>query len=295
MKAIFTGSATALITPFKNGRIDWDAYEQLIEAQIQGGTKALIVAGTTGEPSTLSASEKKELLAFSAKAIRGRAAFIAGTGGNDTAAVIANSKAAEELGADACLIVTPYYNKTTQRGLYLHYEAIDREIGLPFIVYNVPSRTGLNLLPDTMRRIAELPHTAGLKDASASITQGLETMRLCPGLPVYSGSDELNYPLLACGAMGTISVVSNLFPEKLAALWNAVETGDFGHALAIHQSLAPLTAALFAQTSPIPVKAAMAMLGRASEEVRPPLFPLTDEEKARLRSVLNGYSEEVRG
>jgi len=289
MQAVFHGSATALITPFTENGIDFPALERLLERQLDAGIRALVILGTTGEPSTMTAEEKQAVLSFSSRVIRGRVPLIAGTGGNDTRRVIEDTAMAARCGADAALIVTPYYNKTTQRGLVLHYEMIDEVTDLPFIVYNVPSRTGLNLTPATMQAISRLPHCAGLKDAASSVTQMLETMRLCPNLPLYCGADELNYPYLACGAAGLISVVSNVCPGEIEAMCLAVECGQFEEALSIHQKLSPLTAALFAQTNPIPVKEALCLMGLCDDTLRPPLFPMEDEERQKLAGVLSPY------
>jgi len=289
MQAVYQGSGTALVTPFRNGQIDWKALARLIDRQIEQGTQALVIAGTTGEPSTLTRKEKRELFDRCAELIAGRVPMIAGTGGNDTREVISDTRYAKEAGADACLVVTPYYNKTTQRGLVLHYAEVDAASELPLIVYNVPSRTAMNITPQTMAEIARLPRVAGLKDAASDIRQTLQTIRLCPGLPVYSGADEMNYPILCAGGAGCISVTANVYPDACRAFTDAMAQGRWKDALCLQLKLDPVTEALFSETSPIPVKAALAMKGLCTDEVRAPLYPMAESGRTALRLAMEAF------
>lgn len=280
---IFTGHASALITPFKNGEIDFEAMERLIAFQLEGGVDAFVVNGTTGEPATMTGDEWEKTLAFAVRHVHGRVPVIAGTGGNNTRDIIEKAKKAQELGVDAQLCVTPYYNKTTQQGLIAHYTAIANETELPIIVYNVPSRTGLNLLPATLEKLSHIPQIVGVKEASANLIQIMDMMNLCgDSICFYCGSDELTAPMMALGAQGVISVLSNVAP----AYMTAVTHGDVKTSMAMHLRLLPLVHALFAETSPAPVKEAAHMLGLCENEVRLPLVNVTEETKALLKNEM---------
>ena len=282
-KPIFTGHASALITPFKNGEIDFEALERLIAFQLAGGVDAFVVNGTTGEPATMTQAEWEQVLAFAIERIGGRVPVIAGTGGNNTRDVIEKAKRAKELGANAQLCVTPYYNKTTQLGLIAHYTAIAENTELPIIVYNVPSRTGLNLLPATLEKLSHLPQIVGVKEASANLIQVMDMMNLCgDSLCFYCGSDELTAPMMALGAQGVISVLSNIAPSYMTAMTH----GDSKTAMAMQLRLLPLVHALFAETSPAPVKEAAAIMGLCRSEVRLPLVNVTDETKELLKNEM---------
>lgn len=283
---LFRGSGTALVTPFRDGQIDWPALETLVRAQVCGGTKALIACGTTGEPSTLSAREKRQVVSFVINHAQGLP-VIAGVGGNDTAEVVESCKAMENEGADGLLAVTPYYNKTTQAGLRAHFLTIAEAAERPIMVYNVPSRTGLNLLPETTAVIAEHERIVALKEANPSFAQVMEDFRLCSGkLEIYSGNDDLLYPFLAMGGAGVVSVAANLIPAEIQGIVDAYDAGDWADALRLAQRYAPLVDLLFAQVSPIPLKAALSLLGRMQEDVRLPLVPMTEAEKQPLRAEL---------
>ena len=284
MKAyVFTGVGTALITPFRDGKVDGDAFRRLIEFQIAGGVSALVVAGTTGESAVLSGEEFQRLLAIALETAGGRVPVIAGTGANDTARAIEKTKTACAMGADAVLLVTPYYNKTTQRGLIAHYRAIADESARPCILYNVPSRTGLNMMPETVAALAEHPNIAGLKEAGGNISQTAQTVRLCgENIALYSGSDDQTVPLLSLGAKGVISVTSNVLPREMSEICRKWFEGKTGEALDMHLRLLDVMNGLMAETNPIPVKAVCARMGYGKNEVRLPLVPLEAEKEERL-------------
>lgn len=282
-KTLFTGCGTALITPFKNGEVDVDALRRLVDTQIENGIDALIANGTTGEPSTMNDEEWVLVLKTVVEHANGRVPVICGTGGNNTAAVIAKAKLARELGADAQLCVTPYYNKTTQAGLIAHYQAIARNTDLPVIVYNVPSRTGLNILPETLAVLAEEENIIAVKEASANMIQIMDMMRLCGDkIDFYSGSDELTAPIMALGGKGVISVLSNIAPAQMRQMTH----GRIENAVKMNLEFMPLIHALFRQTSPCPVKAAAEMMGMCTDEVRLPLIALNESEKAALKAEM---------
>ncbi len=284
---IFSGSGTALVTPFKDGAVDYEALEGLIAFQVDSGTDALIICGTTGEPSTMTAQEQRDTIQFAVDQVGGRIPVVGGSGGNNTAEVIEAANAIADVGANAVLAVTPYYNKTTQEGLVRHYEAVAENSELPLIVYNVPGRTGLNLEPATMAALAEDPRIVGLKEASADITQIVEMFRVLDGrVPVYSGNDDHVYPLLALGGAGVISVASNIVPAQMRELTQSYFDGDQQRSLNLQFELNPLISALFSEVSPIPVKAALAMMGMIEDELRLPLIPLSSGPRADLETQL---------
>lgn len=282
MKEVFRGSAVAIATPFARNGIDWDAFAGLLDFQIREGTQAIIAAGTTGEPSTMTPAEKMEVIRFVIDRVDGRIPVIAGTGSNNTAQSIDDARAAAAMGADALLVVTPYYNKTTTRGLIAHYHAIADAVDIPVIAYNVPGRTGLNLTPVQMAAIADHPHIGGIKEASGDLQQVLEIRRLCPDLPIYSGTDQVNLPILACGGSGSISVTANVAPRLCREMHDAFFTGNLKTALEIQLRLAPLTNALFMETSPIPLKAALSMMGLCENRLRLPLVEMEEGHRAIL-------------
>ena len=281
-KYIFTGAATALITPFKNGAIDYDAFERILEQQINGGISALVVAGTTGESSTLTDSEHREIISFAIKKVAGRVPVIAGTGSNDTDYAIDLSKFAADEGADAVLLVTPYYNKATQNGLYEHFKAIAQSCKIPCILYNVPSRTGCNILPATAYRLSQIDNIAAIKEASGDISQIAELAHLCADtLDIYSGNDNQILPILSLGGKGVISVLSNIMPAQTNEICRRFFAGDLKGSLALQLEYLPLMSALFSEVNPIPVKAAMAKMGMCENTLRLPLTPM-DETKAEV-------------
>ena len=285
--ALFRGSGTAMVTPFSEGAVDFPALGRLIDLQITAGTDALIVLGTTGEPPTLTADEKERILSFALERADGRIPVIAGCGGNSTKDVARRAKRMEEMGADALLTVTPYYNKTTQAGLIAHYTAIADAVSIPIILYNVPSRTGMNLLPDTAEALSHHPNIRGIKEASGNISQIAELAARTRGrLTLYSGNDDQVLPIMALGGAGVISVAGNVIPETMRELAHSCLTGDMDRARALQDSILPLAAQLFAEVNPIPVKAALHILGLCSPEVRLPLLPLSAERRAALQEAM---------
>ena len=283
---LFTGCATALITPFRGGEIDKDAFIRLLQRQIEGGVDALVVAGTTGESPTLTDAEKEWLFTASVKevATSGRKIpVIAGTGSNNTRRAVELSRMAEDSGVDGLLVVTPYYNKASEEGLIRHYEAITKATSLPVIPYHVPSRTGCKMSPAACKRLSALPRMAGLKDATGDLSFTARVAALCgDSLPLYSGNDDLTLPVLSLGGLGVISVVSNLCPEAMTSLCRLWREGRTGDATALQLALIPLCDALFCEVNPIPVKAAMEMLGLCTAEVRLPLAAADEGVRRRV-------------
>ena len=272
MTGFLKGSATALVTPFTRTGVKFYTLDELIDYQLANGTDALVVLGTTGEPSCMSEREKREVLRRTKARAQG-AKVIAGTGSNCTEKAVQDGKRAQDDGADGLLVVTPYYNKCTQNGLIDYYGAICSAVQIPVICYNVPARTGVNLLPETMEKIAELPNVAGLKDACSNMAQSMETMRRIRGkCDLYSGDDALNLPLLCAGGTAVISVVSNLAPKTVKRLTQAALSGNLPEAIALSDALAPLVSACFCEVNPIPVKAGLNLLGFDAGVPRPPLL-----------------------
>lgn len=285
--ALFTGSGVALVTPFTRDGVDYDLMERLIERQLAAGTDALIVLGTTGEPCTMSDNERFETVRRAVRAVSGRVPVIAGAGSNDTRAAIDKGRMMCEAGANALLVVTPYYNKCTQRGLIAHYAAIADAVSRPLVMYNVPSRTGLNMLPETAAALSEHPRVLGLKEASPSIAQLAEDIRLCRDrLWVYAGNDDMALPALAVGARGVISVTANVVPERVKRLTACYFRSEMRCALDVSQRLARLNALLFSEVNPIPVKAALALMGYGDGRVRLPLTELTRENLSALEAEM---------
>ncbi len=289
MKPLFLGTGTALVTPFRNDQIDWEALEQLIEDQIAGGVTALIATGTTGEPSTMTRDEQLSVIRFVAEKAKGRAAVIAGTGSNNTRHVIETAKAVADCGACGQLVVTPYYNKTTQDGLVAHYHAIADQTALPVIVYNVPGRTGMNILPATLKKIVAHDNVVAVKEANADFVQAMEKVILCADqADFYSGMDELIVPLMGIGFKGVISVLSNVMPKATADMTSAALRGDWAAANAAQFKLMPFIHALFSETNPTPAKAALALMGKMTDEVRLPLIPMGEKNRAAMAEIMKG-------
>lgn len=283
VQPLFEGCAVALITPFKDGNVDFPALDRIVDFQLSQGTDAIVACGTTGEPATMTDAEWEAVLGRVIERVQGRLPVIAGTGGNCTAGVIAKAHRAKALGAAAQLCVTPYYNKTTQAGLIAHYTAIAQEGHLPVIVYNVPSRTGLNMLPETLCALAGQKNIIAMKEASGNMAQIMEMMRLCGDkIAFYSGSDELTAPLRAIGGKGTISVAANIAPQLMRDMTHL----PLSQAAALNLQALPLMNALFSEVNPIPVKAAAAMLGLCENEVRLPLVPLSEEHQRLLKKEM---------
>ncbi|MBQ9188152.1 MAG: 4-hydroxy-tetrahydrodipicolinate synthase [Clostridia bacterium] len=285
--SIFTGSAVALITPFHNGQIDYKALETIIELQIAAGSDAIVALGTTGEASTLSAEEREEATRFFVEHVSGRIPVIVGTGGNNTEEVIECSRFAEAVGADGLLIVTPYYNKTTQDGLVAHYCAISEQVRTPIIAYNVPSRTGLNLQPQTMRKILDnCENVVGIKEASGNIEQIVSLAALCPDCDIYSGNDDHVVPILSIGGKGVISTVANIIPEVMHLMCERFFEGDIAEARRLQLASLPLVKAAFCEVNPIPIKTMMGILKLCDPEVRLPLVQPSLEHYELMEKAL---------
>lgn len=280
MTGFCNGILTAMITPFTENGVNFKELGKLIDFQVDGGTDALVILGTTGEPATMTEDEKTEVIKYSVKKAAGRIKIIIGTGSNDTAKAVAASVRAEKLGADGVLAVTPYYNKCTQKGLLEYYKAICAAVKIPVIAYNVPSRTAVNVLPETAEKLADIPNMAGIKEASGNMAQVCETMRRIRGkMDLYSGEDFLNLPILAVGGAGLISVTSNIAPALVKKMYNLVKANRLDEANAVQDFLLPLEDACFSEVNPIPVKAAYNMLGFNAGVPRPPLTELEPQNK----------------
>ncbi len=288
---MFRGAITALVTPFRNGRVDEDRLRALVDQQVAGGIDGIVPCGTTGESPTLSHEEHDRVVAIVVEQAKGRAKVIAGTGSNSTEEAIRLTRHAKEVGADGALLVSPYYNRPTQEGLYQHYRRIAREAkGFPLLVYNIPGRTAVNILPETMARLAEIENIVGVKEATGSVAQAIETIHRCPkDFVMLSGDDILTLPLLAVGAVGVISVSSNIVPADVKACVAAWAAGRPDEAKRWHDKMVPLHQAMFLETSPAPVKTAMAMLGRIEAEIRLPLCGLSEASTEKLRTALRQY------
>lgn len=284
-----SGIITAMITPFDSGgNVNLSELGKMIEYQISCGTDAVVILGTTGEPSTMTKAEKTEIIKYSVDNFKKYIKIIVGTGSNDTRKAVAASRHAEELGADGIIAVTPYYNRCTQQGLYLYYKAICDSVKLPVIAYNVPTRTGVNILPETAAKIAAISNMAGIKEASGNMTQVVETMRNVRGrIDLYSGEDLLNLPILAIGGAGLISVTSNIAPALVKKMYTLIKENRLDEANKIQDTLIPLTGACFLEVNPIPIKAAYNMLGFNAGVPRSPLTELTEENKIKLQNEID--------
>ena len=284
---VFTGAATAIVTPLNENGIDFESFGRLIDFQIESGIDAIVTVGTTGEGSTLTDEEHKAAIKFTVERVGGRVPVIAGTGSNDTAYAIELTKYACEVGADAMLLVTPYYNKATQEGMYRSFMMTADASTKPCILYNVPSRTGCNLLPETVARLAEHPNIVGIKEASGNISQIAEVARLCAGkIDIYSGNDDQIVPIMSLGGVGVISVLSNLLPAETSKMCKLFFEGNVAQARDMQLHYLPLIDALFSEVNPIPVKAAMAAMGYGENYLRLPLTPMSADKEARLLSIM---------
>ena len=284
---IFTGMATAIVTPMTKDGIDYDALGRFIEFQIENGINAIVVMGTTGENATIEPEDQKKVIAYTVEKVNKRVPVIAGTGTNNTQHVLHNTKNACEVGADAVLVVTPYYNKATQNGLIRHFTTIADASTVPVILYNVPGRTGCNLLPKTVAVLAEHPNIVAVKEATGNMAQMVEIMHLCGDkIDVYSGEDALTVSMMAMGGAGTISVLSNVAPKESVAMTDACKAGDYASAAAWQCKLLPLINALFSEVNPIPAKAATAAMGFGADFLRMPLTPMEDATREVLFAVM---------
>lgn len=284
---MFEGILTALITPFRDGEIDEPALRGLVERQISAGASGVVPCGSTGESATLSHEEHRRVIDLVIDASGGRTQVVAGTGSNSTREAIALTAHARDAGADGALLLSPYYNKPTQEGIYDHYAEIAKQTGFPLVVYNIPGRTASNIEPNTLARLAQLPEIVGVKEACGDMDQIAHVIAQCPdSFRVLSGDDALTLPLLSVGGHGCISTTGNLIPEQMVALYRAWSEGDAALALKLHQQMLPLFDVLFCETNPIPLKAALALVGLAGDEIRLPLTPLTKPNRDHLEIVL---------
>ena len=287
---MFKGSIVAIVTPFKDGKIDEEAFRQLIEFQIENGTSAIVPCGTTGESATLSMDEHNRVIDICIEAVNKRVPVIAGTGGNNTEEAIELTAHAKKAGADATLQVTPYYNKPTQQGLYEHFRAIAKAVPLPQVLYNVPGRTSVNMLPETVARLAETEEIVAIKEASGNLAQMAEIMKLAGDkITLLSGDDNITLPVLSIGGKGVISVVANIVPKETAEIISAWENKETDKAQELFINMTPLCQAMFYETNPIPVKTALALMNKCTDEMNLPLTPMSETNLNRLKDVLRQY------
>lgn len=287
---MFQGSIVAIVTPFTNGAVDEGKLRELVEFQIENGTDAIVPCGTTGESSTLDNDEHHRVIQIVVEQVNKRVPVIAGTGSNSTHEAIDLTQKAKELGADGALLVTPYYNKPTQEGLYRHYKAVAEAVALPQVLYNVPGRTGVNLLPETVARLAEIANVVAIKEATGSLQQASEVLALCGDkIDVLSGDDFITFPMMACGAKGVISVTANIMPKEVSAMVDAFNAGNWDEARRLHLLLLKISNAMFIESNPVPVKAALGLMGKAPDGVRLPLAPMSDANKAKLAGIMKEY------
>jgi len=292
--SIFKGSGVALVTPFTDDGINYEVLDQMLEFQIQAKTDAIIICGTTGEPSTMTFKEKHDTIKFTIEHVNHRIPVIAGTGGNNTKEVIEASIDARQLGADALLIVTPYYNKTTQKGLIEHYTAISDNVDIPIIIYNVPSRTGLNMTPATLEKLSYVKNIIGIKEASGNIVQVAEMARLCKDkIDIYSGNDDQVVPILSLGGKGVISVAANIVPQDIHDMVIKFLEGDIIGSRELQFKLNPLVEALFIEVNPIPVKTALNLMGFNAGKLRLPLTDMSENNLAFLKQRMLEYGLEL--
>ena len=287
----FRGAFVAIVTPMTNGQIDEQGLKDLIEFQIAGGTHGIVPCGTTGESATMSHDEHHRVVELTIKTVNGRVPVLAGTGSNSTSETIELTRHAKEAGADGALIITPYYNKPSQEGLYQHFKAVAEAVDIPIILYNVPSRTSINMLPETVARCAAIPNIVGIKEATGSLAQISEVIRLCPDdFAVMSGDDPTCMATVAIGGTGVISVTSNVEPKDMAQMMDAALAGDFAKARELHYKLFPLMQAMFYDTNPVPAKATLAMMGKIkTDDVRLPMATLNDATRDKLKKAITAY------
>ncbi len=284
---MFSGALTAIITPFRDGAVDERALRDLIEWQIAEGIDGIVPCGSTGESATLTHAEHETVIKIAIEQVNKRVPVIAGTGSNATAEAIRLTRAAQELGADGALLISPYYNKPTQEGIFRHYRTIAQAVDMPLLVYNIPGRTGSNVLPETFARLAEIKNIGGAKEGSASMDQVADIIRLCGGnFAVLSGDDALTLPIMALGGKGVITTIGNVMPREIHNLAQAAAAKNFEFAREVHYKMLPLMRALFVETNPIPVKQALAFMGKCANELRMPLVPMTTPAAEKLHLVM---------
>ena len=287
---MLSGSFVAIVTPFKHGRVDERAFGDLIEFQIANGTDGIVPCGTTGESATLSHEEHDRVVDVAVEVVQGRVPVLAGSGSNATEEAITLTRHAKKAGADGALLITPYYNKPTQEGLFRHFKAVAEAVDLPLVLYNIPGRTSVNMLPSTVARLASIQNIVGIKEGSGSLQQVSEIVQVCgEHIVVLAGDDALTLPMMAVGARGVITVTANIVPGEMAAMVDAMAAGRLEEAKQLHYHLYPLFLALFSETNPIPVKEALALMGKIDGEVRLPLSPISMENKEKLAQVMKDY------
>ena len=293
-KFVFKGSCVALITPFKNEKVDFESLGKLIDYQIENKTDAILILGTTGEPATMTVEEKHSVIEFAKTRIAGKSKLIIGTGGNNTAKVIEDSLYAKQNGADALLIVTPYYNKCTQNGLIKHYQMIADAVKMPIICYNVPGRTGVNISLETALKLSEIPELCGIKEASGNINQIVSMCKELKGkMAVYSGDDSLNYLFMTLGGYGAISVTANVLPKEVKSVVDNCIDNNYADALDMHEKLLEINKNLFIEVNPIPVKYACSLLNLCGEEIRMPLTEIEDKNKEIVKKSLKNFGLKI--
>ncbi len=284
---MFSGSLVAIVTPFKDGRFDETAYAELIEFQIANGTHGIVPCGTTGESATLSHEEHERVVALTVEIVNRRVTVIAGTGSNSTDEAIAFTKQAQAVGADGALLITPYYNKPTQEGLFQHYSAVAKASPIPLVLYNIPGRTGVNMTPETVARLADIPSIVAIKEGSGSLQQVSAIIEQCGDrMTVLAGDDPLTLPMMAIGAKGVITVTANIAPADMANMVNLALKGNYEDARVLHYKLAPLFSALFLETNPIPTKAALSKMGKIQHELRLPMTKISSDNQNKLYQVM---------
>jgi 4-hydroxy-tetrahydrodipicolinate synthase len=288
---MFSGSMVALVTPFKNGEVDWQSLEGLVEFHLRSGTHGIVPCGTTGESATLSHQEHDDVIKAVIKAVNKKVPVIAGTGSNSTAEAVRLTREAEKSGADGALMISPYYNRPTQEGIYQHYKKVASEVGISIIIYNIPGRTGSKIEPETLARLSEIKNIAGVKEATGSVDQAIDVIRLCGDrLAVYSGEDSLIFSLMALGGKGVISTVANVAPRETAQLAEACLKGNWEKGRDWQFKLMPLIRAVFIETNPIPIKTALSLMGKCTGELRLPLTPMGEGNLKKLRQAMVDFS-----
>ncbi len=284
---MFSGSIVALVTPFKDGKVDWKSLEGLVEFHVSSGTHGIVPCGTTGESATLSHQEHDDVIKAVIKAVNKRVPVIAGTGSNSTDEAIRLTREAEQSGADGALLISPYYNRPTQEGIYQHYKKVAASVGIPLIVYNIPGRTGSKIEPETLARLSEIENVAGVKEATGSVDQAIDVVRLCGDrLAVYSGEDSLTFSLMALGGKGVISTVANIVPREMSELAQACLAGDWEKGRQLQLRLVPLIRAVFIETNPIPIKTALSLMGKCQDDLRRPLTPMAESNLKKLKETM---------
>lgn len=287
---MFSGSAVALVTPFKDGQVDWRSLETLVQFHLENGTHGIVACGTTGEAATLSHEEHVDVVKAVVRLVAKKIPVIAGTGSNSTEEAVTLTREAEKAGADGALLISPYYNRPTQEGIYQHYKRVASSAGLPLIIYNIPSRTGSKIEPETLARLSEVRNIAGVKEATGSVDQAIDVMRLCGDrLAVYSGEDSLTFSLMALGGKGVVSTVANVAPKEMSQLTEACLKGAWEKGRELQFRLVPLIRAVFIETNPIPVKTALSLMGKCRGDLRLPLTPMSEPNLKKLQQAMADF------